>query len=270
MKLAVSNIAWPPHEAEAAYALLAAHGFTGLEIAPGLAFAGEDDAFQPSAGAVSATMALETALVRTYIQLSYEYTLQDVIQNSLAQARNSRRLNSLRTRRRRQRILDCSSTQARTVALVMRGRAAIWSASRAAMALVFLVALSIDPSEYGGNSRGSHVMFALLAGYLAGAAALIVIAWRSWWWEFRLAPWVHAVDTLAFVIAVYFSEATRADFNSPFMALTAFLLISATLRWGWFAVALTSVSLVLLNVVIGAGLFTLSLARFRKTIAQMA
>lgn len=52
MKLAVSNIAWSPNEAEDAYALLQAHGFTGLEIAPGLAFAGEADAFRPSAGAV--------------------------------------------------------------------------------------------------------------------------------------------------------------------------------------------------------------------------
>lgn len=53
MKLAASNIAWSPDEAEAAYALLCAHGFTGLEIAPGLAFAGEEDAFRPSAGAVA-------------------------------------------------------------------------------------------------------------------------------------------------------------------------------------------------------------------------
>lgn len=135
----------------------------------------------------------------------------------------------------------------------------VLAASRAAMALVFFIALTIDPSEYGSTSLGSHVMYALLAAYLAGSAILIVIAWRSWWWEFRLAPWVHAVDTLAFVIAVYFSETTRADFNSPFMALTAFLLISATLRWGWFAVALTSVALVLLNVVIGVGLFAFDL-----------
>ena len=38
-----------------------------------------------SAESQMARLALETALVRTYIELSYEYTLQDVIQNSLAQ-----------------------------------------------------------------------------------------------------------------------------------------------------------------------------------------
>lgn len=51
-RLAISNIAWPPAEARAAYTLLRRYGFTGLEIAPGLAFAGEDDAFAPSDAAV--------------------------------------------------------------------------------------------------------------------------------------------------------------------------------------------------------------------------
>ncbi|MFM5932184.1 MAG: sugar phosphate isomerase/epimerase family protein [Novosphingobium sp.] len=54
VKLAVSNIAWAPDEAEAACALLAAHGATGLEIAPGLAFADQDDRLRPSAGAIAA------------------------------------------------------------------------------------------------------------------------------------------------------------------------------------------------------------------------
>ncbi|WP_421848440.1 sensor histidine kinase [Novosphingobium sp.] len=120
------------------------------------------------------------------------------------------------------------------------------------MALVFLLALLIDPSA---PRKEGVTIYLLLSAYLAGAGVMIVIAWRSWWWEFRLAPWVHGIDTLAFVLAVYFSEAGKADFNSPFMSLTAFLLISATLRWGWFAVAWTSLALVALNLVIGSGLF---------------
>lgn len=128
----------------------------------------------------------------------------------------------------------------------------VLATSRAAMALVFLMALLLDPTSPGLGGSGVYIM---LAAYLAGAAVMIMIAWRSWWWEFRLAPWVHAIDTLAFVFAVYFSEVSKADFNSPFMALTAFLLISATLRWGWFAVAWTSLALIGLNLMIGAGLF---------------
>lgn len=48
MKLAVSNIAWPAHERDAAYALLAQHGVSGLEIAPGLFLASAADPFAPT------------------------------------------------------------------------------------------------------------------------------------------------------------------------------------------------------------------------------
>ncbi|TKT82505.1 sugar phosphate isomerase/epimerase family protein [Aquamicrobium sp. LC103] len=53
MKLAISNIAWKPEEAEDAYALLEEMGVGGLEIAPGLFFAGESDPFRPSEAAVA-------------------------------------------------------------------------------------------------------------------------------------------------------------------------------------------------------------------------
>lgn len=48
MKLAVSNIAWAPQDREAAYALMGKYGIAGLEIAPGLFFAGADDPFVPA------------------------------------------------------------------------------------------------------------------------------------------------------------------------------------------------------------------------------
>lgn len=54
MRLAMSNIAWAPEEASAAYTLIARHGARGLEIAPGIAFAGEADPFVPSVGATNA------------------------------------------------------------------------------------------------------------------------------------------------------------------------------------------------------------------------
>jgi sugar phosphate isomerase/epimerase len=52
MRLAVSNIAWRPEEAESALDRLTALGVPGLEIAPGLAFAGEPDPIQPSQVAI--------------------------------------------------------------------------------------------------------------------------------------------------------------------------------------------------------------------------
>jgi sugar phosphate isomerase/epimerase len=54
MRLAVSNIAWRPEEAEAALDLLADRGVAGLEIAPGLVFPQEPDPFLPSDTAVDA------------------------------------------------------------------------------------------------------------------------------------------------------------------------------------------------------------------------
>lgn len=48
MKLSVSNIAWTHGERLGAYALLQRFGITGLEIAPGILFAGEADVFDPS------------------------------------------------------------------------------------------------------------------------------------------------------------------------------------------------------------------------------
>lgn len=47
MILSMSNIAWAPDERLEAYAILAAAGFTGLEIAPGLFFHAAEDTFLP-------------------------------------------------------------------------------------------------------------------------------------------------------------------------------------------------------------------------------
>lgn len=49
MRLAVSNLAWRPEEAERAYALLAEEGVGGLEIAPTLAFPDAADPLAPDA-----------------------------------------------------------------------------------------------------------------------------------------------------------------------------------------------------------------------------
>jgi sugar phosphate isomerase/epimerase len=52
MRLAVSNIAWRAEEAEAALDRLQFLGVAGLEIAPGLAFAGEPDPMLPGSAAI--------------------------------------------------------------------------------------------------------------------------------------------------------------------------------------------------------------------------
>lgn len=57
MRLAVSNIAWAPEERLEAYAILAAAGFTGLEIAPGLFFHAAADPFVPDTATAAAALA---------------------------------------------------------------------------------------------------------------------------------------------------------------------------------------------------------------------
>lgn len=56
MNFAVSNIAWAPDQTPAAYALLQVRGVTGLEIAPGLFFAGAADVFNPTAAEARAAL----------------------------------------------------------------------------------------------------------------------------------------------------------------------------------------------------------------------
>lgn len=65
MRLAISNIAWRPEERLGAYARMSEAGAAGLEIAPGLAFPDEADAFVPSAQGVQQVMReIETAGLR--------------------------------------------------------------------------------------------------------------------------------------------------------------------------------------------------------------
>ena len=124
--------------------------------------------------------------------------------------------------------------------------------SRAALIVVFLLALWITPAK-SPNCLGTIYLF--LAIYLAAALIMMIVAWTSWWYEYRLAPVVHVIDVVTFVGAVYLSEYDAADFNSPFPTVTAYLLASATLRWGWVGVAWTSIALTLLSGFVGTGLY---------------
>lgn len=57
MILSASNIAWAPDERLGAYDLMQAAGLTGLEIAPGLFFAGAADPFDPDESTATAALA---------------------------------------------------------------------------------------------------------------------------------------------------------------------------------------------------------------------
>lgn len=112
--------------------------------------------------------------------------------------------------------------------------------SRAILAAVFLVAVWIDPDE---PARASVIAGWLLSCYLAWTIVLALIAWRSWWWDFRLAAAVHLIDIAVFISAVFVIETGNTDFGSPFIAFAAFLLLGGAMRWRWRGAMLTGLVL---------------------------
>ena len=113
---------------------------------------------------------------------------------------------------------------------------------RAILAGVFLLAVWIDPDE---PARAINATLLILSGYLAWTIVLAIIAWRSWWWDFRLALAVHAVDLVVFITAVFVTETGDTDFGSPFIASAAFLLLAGAVRWRWRGAMLTGIVLTL-------------------------
>ncbi len=89
--------------------------------------------------------------------------------------------------------------------------------------------------------------YALLLTYLVFAVLLVLLTWNSWWLDAYLAGPAHAIDIAMFTIIVYL---TRGD-TSPFATFFIFVLLSAAIRWGWRATALTAILLTLLYLVAG-------------------
>lgn len=126
---------------------------------------------------------------------------------------------------------------------------------RAVLALAYLLVLLVDPSAPIRNSSNS-IGFPLISVYLSWAAMLMIIAWRSWWFDFRLAPIAQGVDIVMFLAAVYLTESRSSEFQSPFLAFAAFVLIAAMVRWNWRATALTAVVLLVTNGLLGLTLYS--------------
>lgn len=139
---------------------------------------------------------------------------------------------------------------------------------RAVLALAFLLALWLDPSV---PARGEAFGYGLLSTYTLWTAALMIVAWHSWWFDFRLATLAQGLDIAMFLAAVYFTESRFTEFQSPFLAFAAFLLVAAMVRWSWRATVLTAIVLLSTNFIVGLTLYKLGvdidLFRFvRRTI----
>jgi signal transduction histidine kinase len=141
---------------------------------------------------------------------------------------------------------------------------------RAVLALVFFIALWIDPAQ---PVRSSGLGYALLGGYLLFAAVMLAIAMSGWWIDHRAAWPALAIDIFAFLAAVYFTESVRDDFTSPFLAFFAYLMLSATIRWNWRVTAVTG--LIATGLYLSVGLILayvdieFDLLRFGRRVAYM-
>lgn len=112
------------------------------------------------------------------------------------------------------------------------------------LALLFLAAILLDASQ---PARAPSATYAILAIYILFAAAIAVATWRNWWLDARFAGPAHALDITMFAVLVMLTE----SYTSPFFTFFVFVLLSAAIRWGWRATALTAILLTLLYLLAG-------------------
>ncbi|WP_169799477.1 sensor histidine kinase [Novosphingobium lentum] len=155
---------------------------------------------------------------------------------------------------------------------ILAGRSSrVMALCRLLLAYVFLLALWLDPVQ---PARGWIVGTVVLLTFIAWSTMMVIIAWRSWWFDSRLALPAHVIDIMAFNASVYFTEAPHGDFSSPFMAFFVLLLVKAAIRWDWRATAWTAVVVVMSYFATGAVIDQLGVAfdlyRYARRISYMS
>jgi signal transduction histidine kinase len=115
---------------------------------------------------------------------------------------------------------------------------------RLMLACLFVVAILVDASQ---PAQAPLQAYALLATYVILAAGIAIVTWNSWWLDAKLAGPAHAMDVVLFTVFVLLTE----GYTSPFFTFFIFLLLSAAIRWGWRATALTAALLTLLYLIAG-------------------
>jgi signal transduction histidine kinase len=112
---------------------------------------------------------------------------------------------------------------------------------RAVLAFFFLVAIWLDP---GQPVLLVSETYTVLGFYVAAALLLLVLTWDNWWLESRLAGPAHGIDLLVFLWVNYATQ----GYASPFFTFFVFLILSASIRWGWRGTAFTATVILILYV----------------------
>src|SRR5688572_8816096 len=110
---------------------------------------------------------------------------------------------------------------------------------RLVLAAVFLLAIRLDPTQ---PTHFADETYAILGGYVVLAAAYLALTWNNWWIERRLAVAAHVADIAMFAVMVYLTE----GYTSPFFTFFVFILLAATIKWGWRETAMTGAVVTLL------------------------
>lgn len=112
-------------------------------------------------------------------------------------------------------------------------------AGRVLLAGAFLFAVLLDQPRVGYGAPQAAIF---LAWYGSLSAAHLLAIWNNWWLERRLGGPLHALD-LILLASLFIDSDGQTD---SFVALSIFLLLSATVRWGWREAALTTILVVVL------------------------
>ncbi len=115
---------------------------------------------------------------------------------------------------------------------------------RLMLATLYLIAVWLD-AELPVHQPSAT--YGLLTVYIVFAAAIAITTWSSWWHDARLAGPAHALDIVVFTLLVLLTD----GHTSPYFAFFMFVMLSAAIRWGWRATALTAVLLALMFAIAG-------------------
>jgi hypothetical protein len=114
------------------------------------------------------------------------------------------------------------------------------ASGRVLLTVFALLAVELDPTisaVYAGMFR-----FVLLL-YLGFSLCLLIMPITFWWrFDTRFSTIEHSIDTLFVTLILFMTN----EFSSLFFIFLTFILLSATLRWGWRAVVVTAGALLVL------------------------
>jgi signal transduction histidine kinase len=112
---------------------------------------------------------------------------------------------------------------------------------RVVLSVFFTLAIWLDPAR---SAEADDRTFLLIIAYTLFADVVLLATWNRWWLESWVAIAAHAVDLAVFTVLVLLTE----GYISPFFTFFVFLILSASIRWGWRTALVTNALVIALFV----------------------